>query len=56
MKYDAPIKMGPLEFSSLEMVILAALLPVVIAVLVGLRRDTALIAGILGAIAMMATR
>ncbi|MEM6933273.1 MAG: hypothetical protein AAF526_06740 [Pseudomonadota bacterium] len=56
MKYDAPIKMGPMEFTSMEMVVMAALVPIAIAVLVGLRRETAVIAGVLCALAMMATR
>lgn len=54
MTYDVPIKMGPFEFSSIEMVVIAALLPLAIGVLIGMRRETAVIMGVLGALAMLA--
>ncbi|MEM7508779.1 MAG: hypothetical protein AAF415_18775 [Pseudomonadota bacterium] len=54
MRLDAALQSSAGSFSSVETLLIAAIVPVVIAVMIGLSRETAVIAGVLSALAVFA--
>ncbi|MEM0921778.1 MAG: hypothetical protein AAGF44_05425 [Pseudomonadota bacterium] len=56
MRYDAPFSFGLGSIASIETIILAAVIPIVIALMLGLNRETAVVAGVLSALTMIAFR
>ncbi|MEL6478535.1 MAG: hypothetical protein AAFR17_14495 [Pseudomonadota bacterium] len=56
MRYDAPLSFSIGSLTSVEALVLAAILPIAIGLMVGLNRETAVIAGVLAALTMIAIR
>ena len=54
MSYDAPINLGLGQLQSFELIALAAIVPAALAIMIGLKRETAVITGIVCAVTMAA--
>ncbi|MEM7176488.1 MAG: hypothetical protein AAGD47_05835 [Pseudomonadota bacterium] len=53
MTYDVPARLGPFDLSSTDVIVLAAVLPIVIALMIGLRREVAVFLGLVSALALI---
>lgn len=51
MRYEAPLLMGSMTLGPVELVLIAAVVSLVVAFVIGFRRDAAVFVGILGGLA-----
>ncbi|MBY8975131.1 hypothetical protein KHP62_04885 [Rhodobacteraceae bacterium NNCM2] len=56
MRYEVPVKLGSLELSSAEILVLAALVPVAAALMIGVRRDAAVFVGVVSMLAVLVAK